>query len=55
MQIDSSFSLENPASRQSGLKNGGAVNVVNDCAERGINICESNFRTFVKEFNIFDC
>ena len=44
MQIDSSFLLENPASwqslnsYQSGLKNGGAVTVVNDCAERGVKL-----------------
>ena len=44
MQIDSSFLLENPTSwqslnsYQSGLKNGGAVNVVNDCAERAVKL-----------------
>ena len=44
MQIDSSFLLENPArwrslnSYQSGLKNTGAVKVVNDCAERGVKL-----------------
>ena len=44
MQVDSSFLLENSASWQSldsylsGLKNIGAIKVVNDCAERSVKL-----------------
>ena len=44
MQIESSFLLENPASRrsinsyQSDLNNIGAIKVVNGCAERGVKL-----------------